>query len=119
MSLTTAQKGRAVEIESRPGFTQFINTDFPENDKFREQEQIVGEEGKAVTEIGVDSTQEVSAKLVVEDGTTLPVKFDVLTETGTGGRKWLILEISRPRAAGKGLILDLKLKRSEGVDLSA
>lgn len=119
MAVTTKQKGIAVKIETRPTFAGYINTDFPESTKFRERDGIVGEEGKVVTELGNDQTQEVSAKLVQLSATAeSPQLFDVLTEDGEGGRAWLVEEISRPREAGKKLLFDLKLKASEGVDLT-
>lgn len=118
MALTSEQNGTAVTIETRPTFTGFINTDFPENNKFREQETIIGEEGKAVTEVGCDDTSEVTAKLALKSGTTPPGLFDVLTETTPTTRKWLVLEVGRPRKAGMTTMYDLKLKRSEGVTLA-
>lgn len=125
---STRQKGVAVIIETRPQFTGYINTDFPEQQKAREQSAVEGEFGQNVTELFNDLTSEVSAKLVVSTGTVgtivAPQIGDVLAETaidvntGNALRKWLVMEVGRPRKAGKEMLFDLKLKISEGVSLT-
>ena len=128
-TVTTRQKGVAVIIDNRPGITGYLNIDFPEQRKAREQNGLVGEFGQVVTELANDIVDEVAAKLVVTTGTVgsivLPDVFTTLTETGvdlnTGAaaRTWLVLERSRPRKAGNELLVDLKLKISEGVTLTS
>ncbi|MDR1304259.1 MAG: hypothetical protein LBK76_03450 [Verrucomicrobiales bacterium] len=117
--MAAAQKGIKVEIETRPTFTGYINLAFGEEDKFRVEDELEDESGVICTVTGNDSTQEVSqAQLVVKQGTALPQKFDVLTESGASGRKWLIRTIGRPREAGKKVLVNLKLWRNEGNSLT-
>ena len=114
--MAAINEGTAVQIDTRPDFSGFLNTSSKSTSKHRLMEELEGESGVQEAIVLNDLQDDLDATLVLKTSTTLPAAGDVLTTT-TGSVKYLVLEVGRPFTAGLSKKVELKLKKSEGVTL--
>ena len=108
-----------VTRKTLPTCTNFIVTKWDFANKYREEEMITDESGQVTNVIGIDSTDEVEAELVVKPAGAIPEPLTTMTfsggAAGTAGVYLIIGEVKVLGSAGQAQKIGVKLMKNATV----